>query len=131
MNTNQSYEDPSKYPADTEKASELLDEALIMMWCGGLDWATSDDFKDLRESDDVGKADAAYLLYQGNLVMKLKAQILQSFRSVSDIREACRPKTINEKFKWSGNQERKIGYNQAVNDILASLNIEPITKGKE
>ncbi len=126
MNTNQSYEDPSKYRANTEKASELLDEALAMMWCGGLDWATSDDFKDLRENNDVNKADAAYLLYRGNLVMKVKALILQSFRSVSDIREAVPEKMVygDPVVSAAHNKDFIDGFNQTISEVLERLNIK-------
>src|ERR1700753_3051136 len=68
-----------------------LEDILQMMWNGGLDWASSDDFKDIREGDQ-DKADEAYLTYQSNLAKKAVAQIQSQYISKAEVLRALEDK---------------------------------------
>lgn len=96
-----------------------IDEILIMMWAGGLDWATSDDFKELREGDP-DKVDEAYLRYQNNLTKKAKASILEALPKVE---HSIFCKVFDGAHISHCTCEGKI-YSKALDDIIQALKLE-------
>ena len=117
MNTNPSYEDPSKYPADTAKASDLESKVSVHLtqWFRGLGI-------DTHQVQNSSKA--------------IVSIVEESFRSVSDIRDAVGEMELRETEdmslkSWTPEDYKAFGRNQLRAEVLERLNIEPITKGKE
>ncbi len=114
MNTNPSYEDPSKYPADTEKASELLDRTLGNKMVNIVD-------THFPKGKCQERGQAAVVMAE---TLLLFIEELKSFRSVSDIREAVPEKIVlGDPVIAARNKDFTDGFNQAISEILEGLNI--------
>lgn len=103
-----------------------IDDILHAMWAGGLDWASSDDFKELREGDDVEKADYAYLRFQNNLTNRCKAALAIAIREAMPRKYAEISPNTPHNGPIIGEMEHNInahakGYNEAIDQVVEAL----------